>query len=66
VSLSGRGYAISLLSFQHDYRKPDVHVDVSASAGNATVVCTEEQRQRLIKLSEKLLNAPFGNGQNSE
>jgi hypothetical protein len=31
---------------------------VNATAGNATIVCTEEQRRRLIALREKLLNAP--------
>jgi len=34
-----------------------VHVDVNATAGNAAIVCTEEQRQRLIALREKLLSA---------
>jgi len=43
------------LSFQHDYRKSDVQVDVKASVGNANIICTEEQRQRLIALREKLL-----------
>ena len=50
------------LSFQQDYRKPDVQVDVSATAGNANIVFTEEQRQRLIAMREKLLNAPSADG----
>jgi hypothetical protein len=52
------------LSFQSDYRKPDTHVgvEVNASAGHAEIVCTEEQRQRLIALREKLLKAPRPNG----
>ena len=56
------------LSFQGDYRKPCAHigVEVNAAAGNATIVCTEEQRQRLIQLREKLLKAPAPDGQNSE
>lgn len=39
---------------------PDTHigVDVNAAAGNATIVCTGEQRQRLIAMREKLLKAP--------
>jgi cell division protein ZapA (FtsZ GTPase activity inhibitor) len=46
------------LSFQADYRRPDTHigVDVNATAGSATIVCTEEQRQRLIELRERLQN----------
>jgi hypothetical protein len=54
------------LSFYQDYRKPDVHVDVNATAGNATIVCTEEQRQRLIKVREKMLNEPSADGAKTE
>jgi hypothetical protein len=55
------------LSFQSDYLKPDAHigVEVNAAAGNGTIVCAEEQRQRLIQLREQFLKAP-ASGQNSE
>jgi hypothetical protein len=43
-----------------------MHVDVNATAGNATIVCTEEQRQRLIKVREKLLNEPSADGAKTE
>jgi len=46
------------VSFPTDYRKTDAQVNVTAtaSAQQATaVVCTEEQRKRLIALREKLL-----------
>src|SRR5262245_24183458 len=45
------------LSFPADYRKADTQVNVTATAQQGQVVCTEEQRQRLIALREKLLSA---------
>ena len=42
------------MSFASDYRKADTNVNVTATAQQA-VVCTEEQRQRLIEQREKLL-----------
>ena len=43
------------LSFPSDYRKADTQVNVTATAQQGQVVCTEEQRQRLIALRERLL-----------
>ena len=37
------------------YRQAATKVEVSATAQAGTIVCTEEQRQRLIALREKLL-----------
>jgi len=50
------------LAFPADYRR-DASINVSATATTqqATVVCTEEQRRRLIELRERLLSqAPIG------
>jgi hypothetical protein len=44
------------MSFPADYRR-DASINVSATANTqqAAVVCTEEQRQRLIALRERIL-----------
>ena len=47
------------LSFP-EYRQPATKVEVNASAQAGAIVCTEEQRQRLIALREKLLQERNG------
>ena len=42
------------LSFQSDYRQSNTKVEVN-TAQQAQIVCTEEQRQRIIALRERLL-----------
>jgi len=44
------------MSFPADYRR-DASISVSAAAGvqQAAVICTEEQRRKLIELRERLL-----------
>ena len=50
------------LSFPADYRQAgSTKVEVTATAQQAAVVCTEEQRQRLIALCERLLAERGGN-----
>jgi len=53
------------LSFPADYRKADAQVSVTATASTqqAAVVCTEEQRQRLIELRQRLLAEAHRDGQ---
>jgi hypothetical protein len=46
------------LTFPEHRQSSNINVSSSATAQQATVICTEEQRQRLIALREKLLNAP--------
>jgi len=50
------------LSFPGDYRR-DASINVTATANTqqAAVVCTEEQRQRLIELRQRLLAEGRGN-----
>jgi hypothetical protein len=44
------------MSFPADYRRDaSISVSATASAQQAGVVCTEEQRQRLLELRERLL-----------
>ena len=48
--------AFHRMSFPSDYRRDaSVNVTATANAQQAAVVCTEEQRQRLIELSGRLL-----------
>ena len=42
------------LSFQNDYRQAGAKAEVN-TAQQAQIVCTEEQRQRIIALRERLL-----------
>jgi len=44
------------LSFQNDYRQTNTKVEVNTNAQAAGIVCTEEQRQRIIALREQLEN----------
>jgi hypothetical protein len=44
------------LSFQNDYRQANAKVEVNTNAqAGVGIVCTEEQRMRLIALREQLL-----------
>ena len=50
------------MSFPADYRRDaSINVSATASSQQAAVVCTEEQRQRLIELRERLLAKGGGN-----
>jgi hypothetical protein len=55
------------LTFPEHRQSSSINVSATANAQQAAaVVVTEEQRQRLIALREKLLNAPAPEGKNSE
>jgi len=46
------------MSFAADYRRDaNINVTATATTQQATVVCDEQQRQRLIEMREKLLQA---------
>ena len=50
------------MSFPSDYRRDSsINVTATANTQQAAVVCTEEQRQRLIALRERLLADGGGN-----